>query len=123
MSRFSIAVTGVVMAGLLAGVWWSAPDLAAATRGTDAVAKMCGTVAASDRAAGELRLITGVGHALRVVVFRVDRECTIRFAGAEGSLDELARGQVVVVAYRATPEGYTAETIETSRPESEPGQR
>jgi len=111
------------MVGLLAGVWWSAPGFEAATSGTDAATKMCGTVAALNRTAGELRVITGVGHSLRVVVFRVGRECRVRVAGVEAALGDLARGQIVVVDYRKTPSGNTAETIETVRPGSERGQR
>lgn len=120
-NRSSIAVSGVVLLGLLAGLWWSAPGFEAATRSTEAPAKMCGTVSALDRTTGELRLVTGVGHSLRVVVFRVGRECRVRVAGAEAALGDIARGQIVVVDYRKTPSGNTAESIETVRLDSDRG--
>lgn len=124
MSRSSTTTTALISVCLVAGAWWSAPGFEAAmAQDAETMRSMCGTISALDGAAREMRVITGVGHSLRVVVFRIERGCRIRLAGAEGRLDDLARGQIVVVAYRTTPDGYKAESIELGPPPPERGRR
>ena len=124
MRRSPMVATALISVGLLAGAWWSAPGFEAATASApDALRSMCGTVSAVDDAAGEMRVITGVGHSLRVLVFRIERGCRVRVAGAEARPRDLARGQIVVVAYRTTPAGHEAQSIEVGPPPPERGRR
>jgi len=60
----------------------------------------------------ELRAITGVGHALRVMVFHADPACQIRIDEDQAGLQDLKPGAIVVVRYRKTPECYEAASIE-----------
>lgn len=71
------------------------------------------TVGAVDTEERTLKLITGVGHALRTVWIHVPPVSRITIAGATGRLGDLKRGDVVRVRYRTTPEGNVATGIET----------
>lgn len=75
--------------------------------------RMSGTVASVDVAVGEVGLVTGVGHALRLVDLDVGSDCRILVAGMEAALSEVKRGAVVAVRYRITASRYEALVIET----------
>jgi len=74
-----------------------------------------GTVRTVDLTARTLEVITGVGHALRLVQMQVSPEGRISVEGATGQLGDLRRGDVIRVEYRETPQGNVAERIETVR--------
>lgn len=72
-----------------------------------------GTVKAVEPEAGRISLITGVGHALRVVVFHADAACRVEVDGVVAPLTSLGRGRIVTVQYRSGAEPYAAERIAT----------
>lgn len=110
-----------VAAALGAAGEFAGPPLASAT---PAPGSMSGTVASVDGAAREVDLVTGVGQALRRVVFHVGPDCRILVAGAEAGLRDVKRGAVVEVRYRIALDRYEALVIETravgTRPRGEP---
>lgn len=77
------------------------------------ISSVSATVGSVDTEERMLKLITGVGHALRTVWIRVPPASRITIAGTAGRLAELRRGDVVRVGYRRTPEGNVATSIET----------
>ncbi len=73
------------------------------------------TVGAVDTKTRTLEMITGVGHALRLVRMQVEPTCHITVAGTAGQLADLKRGNIVRIQYRKTAERNLAEYIETFR--------
>lgn len=71
------------------------------------------TVRALDTKAYTLDVLTGVGHAVRLLRVRVAPECQIKVAGAAAKLGDLKAGSIVRMQYRKTPAGMLAEKIET----------
>ncbi len=74
---------------------------------------MTATVGAVDTKARTLEMITGVGHALRLVRMQVEPTCHILVAGAPSQLGDLKRGNIILIQYRRTAERNLAEHIET----------
>jgi len=77
--------------------------------------RMSGTV---ERVEGKSRLvhvITGTGHALRVVSYHAPPDCRISVEGADVGLEKLTRGLIVVIRVRPGQGGREAESIETLR--------
>ena len=71
------------------------------------------TVGAVDTKARTLEMITGVGHALRLVRMQVEPTCHILVARAPAQLGDLKRGNIILIQYRRTAERNLAEHIET----------
>ena len=71
-----------------------------------------GTVISIDREARTLAMISGTGHALRLLTFRASTGCRIEISGTVASFEDLARGQIVVVRHRRAPDPYEAVSIE-----------
>ena len=69
--------------------------------------------------ARQVRVITGVGHAARIVVFHAGTECHITDAGADARLRDVTRGAIVVVHFRKAGATYEAESIEVRPQEPE----
>jgi len=82
------------------------------TSGTDA-AQTIGAVKAVDADVRRISVITGCGHALRVMVFHAGTECRIEVGGVGASLASLRRGQIVAVWHREDAQRHLAERIET----------
>ena len=61
--------------------------------------------------ARRLGVITGTGHALRVLRFDVSADCRIEVSGRPSRLVDLERGQLVVIRHRGE-EPYEAVTIQ-----------
>lgn len=74
---------------------------------------LCGTVRTVEPAAQRIRVITGVGHSLRAMEFHAGPPCRVKVAGTTARLNDIERGEVVVVHYRKTADLYQAELIET----------
>jgi hypothetical protein len=74
--------------------------------------RSAGTVISIDRGARTLAMISGTGHALRLLTFRASTGCRIEISGTVASFDDLARGRIVVVRHRKTPDPYEALSIE-----------
>jgi hypothetical protein len=72
-----------------------------------------GTVSAIEPDARRISVITGCGHALRVIVFHADAACRIEIDGVVAPLASLRRGRIVTVRYRSGPEPCPAERITT----------
>lgn len=70
------------------------------------------TVRALDAEAYTLDVITGVGHAFRLLRVQVSPTCQVRVAGAAAKLGDLKVGAICRIQYRKTPEGLLAEKIE-----------
>ncbi len=83
--------------------------------------RMSGTVASVQEERREVSVMTGVGLALRLVVFHAVPDCRIVVAGEEATLAELGRGAVVHVVYRATIDRYEALEIEAPAREHRAG--
>lgn len=71
------------------------------------------TVGAIDTKARTLEMITGVGHALRLVRMQVEPTCHILVAGRPSQLGDLKRGYIILIQYHKTVERNVAEHIET----------
>jgi hypothetical protein len=71
------------------------------------------TVHAVDRKAQRLALLTGVGHAVRVIEVDVDPRSQIKVRGFSASLVDLTPGQMIRVRYRQITGRKVAEMIET----------
>jgi hypothetical protein len=85
----------------------------AATANSVGLQQTIGTVSAIDPDARRISVITGRGHALRVMVFLAGTDCRIELGGAVAPLMNLRRGQIVDVRYRGATEPYAAESIAT----------
>jgi hypothetical protein len=82
-----------------------------------------GTVTAVALGPRQISVITGCGHALRVVAFFVGEGCKIQVGGVAAPLTSLRRGQIVAVRYRAGAEPCVAESIATPPTPDARGQR
>jgi hypothetical protein len=74
---------------------------------------MTGTVTAVEPDARRISVITGRGHALRVMAFHAGAACRIEIGGVAAPLTSLRRGQIVAVSYRDGAQPYAAESIAT----------
>jgi membrane protease YdiL (CAAX protease family) len=72
-----------------------------------------GTIKAVEPDAGRISVLTGCGHALRVLVFEVGAACRIEIDGVVVPLATLRPGRIVAVRYRGDVETYVAESIAT----------
>lgn len=72
-----------------------------------------GTVNAVDPNARRISVITGCGHAVRVMVFYAGTACRIEVEGVMAPMTNLRRGHIVAVRYRNAAEPYAAESIAT----------
>lgn len=72
-----------------------------------------GTVTAVEPDAQRISVITGAGHALRVMAFQAGPACRIEIGGVAAPLTSLRRGQIVAVRYRSGAEPFAAESIVT----------
>jgi len=79
--------------------------------------QVAGTVQLVKPEAGEVVVLTGVGHAVRRRLFHAGPECAITVAGAAAQLRELVPGAVVVVRYRMSQGRDEAESIAAQSPE------
>jgi hypothetical protein len=89
---------------------------AATVTGTASEAELkqtIGTVTAVEPDARTISVVTGSGHALRLMVFHTDASCRIEVDGVVAPLTGLRRGQIVAVRYRSGEAPYTAESIAT----------
>jgi hypothetical protein len=110
--RVSTALLATIgLTALLAAVVHAAT--APATANSVGLQQTIGTVSAVDADARRISVITGRGHALRVMVFLAGTDCRIELGGAFAPLMNLRRGQIVDVRYRGATEPYTAESIAT----------
>jgi hypothetical protein len=102
----TIALAALITVGMQAGT---------GARGGDDVElkQTTGTVKAVEPEAGRISVITGCGHALRVLVFQAAAGCRIEVEGVVAPLATLRRGQIVAVRYRSDVETYVAESITT----------
>lgn len=88
-----------------------------------ALESMTVTVYMVDTNARTLDVITGIGHALRLLKVQVDPQCEIRVAGAGAHLGDLKAGHIVRIQYRKLSRGSVAEKIDTVAPEATEGKR
>jgi hypothetical protein len=102
----SIALAAILTVGMQAGT---------GARGADdaELKQTIGTIKAVEPEAGRISVITGCGHALRVMVFQAAVGCRIEVEGVVAPLATLRRGQIVAVRYRGDVETYVAESIAT----------
>ena len=107
----SLALIGSERSALAEGV--------AAMQNSAAPEKMTGTVAEVDVATRQVRVITGVGHAARIMAFHAGTECRITDAGTEARLKDVTRGAIVVVRFRKNAATYEAESIDVRPRERE----
>jgi hypothetical protein len=77
------------------------------------VKQTTGTVKAVEPDAGRISVITGVGHALRVMEFHADAACRVEVDGVVAPLSGLSRGRIVTVQFRSGAAPYAAERIAT----------
>jgi hypothetical protein len=119
MFRTLVPASAVITA-LLAGV--AEPTASAQATGTaaDRLTATVRNVAADTRT---LELITGVGHALRIVSMKVDPACNIKVEGASATLRDLKAGQIVHIRYRKADGQNVAQMIETPPAAAEGGGR
>jgi len=92
----------------------AAAALAATLAGTASDVELkqtIGTVTAVDPDGRRISVITGCGHALRVMVFHAGTACRIEVGGVAAPLTSLSRGQIVAVRYRTGVEPFAAESI------------
>ena len=74
--------------------------------------QMTGMVQTVDTLAREVRVITGVGHSLRLIVFHAGEGCRIVIAGRQADLRDVPRGAIVAVQYRRIASLYEADAID-----------
>ena len=80
---------------------------------------MTGTVAEVAVDARQVRVLTGVGHAARIMAFHAGTECRVTDAGAHARLSDVTRGAIVVVRFRKSGATYEAESIDVRPQEPE----
>lgn len=78
--------------------------------------QMAGTVRSVRPEVGEVAVLMGVGHALRLRVFHAGPECAITVAGATARLPQVAPGAVVVVRYHRAQGRDEASSIAAQPP-------
>ena len=116
MIRLAIVLSGALVLFSTVGA-----PLAEADEPTPKPLTVQGTVVAIDARTARLRMVSGTGHALRVITFVVEPRCSIRVAGVAAELGDLDRGRVVKIAYRVADREYLAESIEAMRMPAERG--
>jgi hypothetical protein len=89
----------VFVAGFVLATWL--PTFSRAER--TAPDSVIGTVRNVDTATRTLEVMTGVGHAVRVMRIEVAPDCDIRMPGAEPGLESLRRGACVRIEYTVAP--------------------
>lgn len=104
--RASIALAALLAVGMLAG-------MGARGAGDVELKQTIGTIKAVEPEAGRISVITGCGHALRVMVFQAGAPCRIEVEGVVAPLATLKRGQIVAVRFRGDAEALVAESIAT----------
>lgn len=87
-------IASIILTAVLGSAW--CPPLARETES----GSMSGTVTAVDTEARRIDVLTGVGHALSLVLFHVADDCRIVVGRAEVPLGDVKRGAVVEVYYR-----------------------
>jgi hypothetical protein len=85
--------------------------------------EVSGTVHRVDVESRTLELLTGVGHALRLVTMKVAADCDIHVEGASASLGNLKRAQIVRVRYTGAGGERLARAIETVARDARGGAR
>ena len=108
-----LAVVAVVLVG-------AAGDAAALPAEGSSVESVTGTIRSVDADTSSLEIVTGVGHALRLLSMAVDPACDIEVEGARSSLRGLKAGQVVRIRYQKADGRKVARTIVTP-PQSDGG--
>jgi len=96
---------------LSGGAASAAPPSAAATPAPVPPATLTATVRSVDAQARTLEVVTGVGHALRVVKISWKEAPTVKAAAGAG-MAQLKPGDLVRVEYAKAPEGNVVRTIE-----------
>jgi len=111
-------VKKVVLVIVLAGAAQapSSPSTAGA-----AAEDLTASVYSVDADGRHLEVLTGVGHALRVVAMEVEPSCEIKVEAAPALLRELKPGQIVRIRYRKTDGNKAAQAIETVSKKAEGG--
>ena len=98
---------------LSGGVTSAAPPSPAATpAAAGPSATLTATVQSVDAQARTLQVVTGVGHALRVVKISWKEAPTVKAAAAGAGMAQLKPGDLVRVEYSKAPEGNVVKTIE-----------
>jgi hypothetical protein len=82
---------------------------------------MVGTVRAVDTQARAIRVITGVGHSLRMMAFHAGEECRIVVDGRTAELRDVRRGAIVEIRYRPATGLHEADAIEAPPPSKDGG--
>ena len=112
----TLAVLGLVFTGAAKGT--CAPQ----APGT-AADSLTATIRYVDADAHTLAVLTGVGHALRLVAMEVEPRCDIKVDGVSAALRDLKPGQIVHIRYRKADGGKAAQAIETLPTGAEGGGR
>ena len=76
------------------------------------IERLTATVNAVDSRAGTIDLLTGVGHALRIVHVHIPRRLEMRDVHGARPMTALSPGSIVYVEYQRTPAGMMATTLE-----------
>lgn len=112
-------ILSVCLATFLSGAASAAPPSPAATpaatpapAATASPATLTATVQSVDAQARTLQLVTGVGHALRVVKLSWEATPPTVKAAAGAGMAQLKAGDLVRVEYAKGPEGNVVRTIE-----------
>ena len=113
-------VRAIVLLMVAALITFKALGAAPASDSTPAASpeRLTATVNAVDSRAGTIDLLTGVGHALRIVRIHVPRRLEMRDVHGAAPLSGLTPGSIVYVEYQRTRDGMVASTVELreSRP-------
>lgn len=105
---------------------WSAPGspdpVSRPASSPTGVPKTCtATLCAVNAGARTVDVITGIGHALRIVRFQTGEACLIKVGGAVAAMGDLKIGVIVRIHYRSTAGQELAESIETLSPKGQGG--
>ena len=111
-----LAALGLALTGAATGTCAPQPPGTAAD-------SLTATIRNVDADAHTLAVLTGVGHALRLVAMEVEPICDIKVDGASAPLQDLKPGQIVRIRYRKADGGKAAQTIETLPTGAEGGGR
>ena len=79
----------------------------------EAMESRTATVRAVDVKARTLAVLTGVGHAVRLLRIPLSPECQIKVAGTAAELKDLKPGDIVRMTYRKSEDRSVAVRIET----------
>lgn len=108
---------------ILSGASAAPPSPAATPASTVPSATLTATVQSIDMQARTLQVVTGVGHALRVVKVSWKEVPTVKAAAAGAGLSQLKPGDLVRIEYAKAPEGNVARAIELLPSPAPPGAR